>query len=70
MRLVLLLLLLSGCQASLVETLRDPPRTESGRIDEDAVKDAIDLYINERCKFDTEDKEIVCHCQVRKWWCV
>ena len=53
-----------------METLTDPPRTESGRIDEDAVKDAIDLYINERCKFDTEDKEIVCRCQVKRLWCV
>lgn len=46
------------------------PRTDSGRIDEDALKEEIDIPISDKCRFDTENQEILCQCQIKKLWCV
>lgn len=54
----------------MLETLTDPPRTESGRIDEEQLKKDIDIYFNERCRLDVEKERILCECRVSKWGCV
>ena len=59
------LLLLSSCQY-----LQDPPRTDSGRIDEKQIKRDIDIDLSKRCRIDIEKERILCECRVSKWWCI
>lgn len=54
---VVALAFVAGCiDLNEIPELRD----EDGKIDEEKVRDAIDIPIGRRCKFDTEGREIVC----------
>jgi hypothetical protein len=60
----LLVLLLAGCAW-------EPPRTDSGRIDERQVKRNIDIDITTHCRIDVENGEYLCECKIQPGdlWC-